>query len=100
MTYVDGMNYAKDRLEASQTKAFRKRKKVRPPTLCTQDELGGDNANSVSDGATFVASSRRSSSAYRAVEETAAAKTIMLEAEAEAKRALARLADARTECSE
>ena len=73
--------------------------KVRPPTLCMRDETGSDNAPSVRDGATSMAFSRRSS-AYRAVEEAAAARTAMLEAEAEAKRGLARLADTRAECSE
>ena len=57
-----------------------------------QDEL-------IRDGATSTTSSRRSS-AYRAVEEAAAARTSMLEAEAEAQRALARLADTRAECNE
>ena len=48
---------------------------------------------------TSTTSSRRSS-AYRAVEEAAAARTAMLQAEAEAQRALARLADTRAECNE
>ena len=96
MTYVGGMNYAKYRLEASRTKAFGKHKKVRPPMLCMQYELSGGNAPSMSDGATSVAFLRRSS-AYRAVEEAAAARTPMLEAEAVA---LARLADTRAECNE
>ena len=47
-----------------------------------QDELGGNSALSIRDGATSNASSRRSS-AYRAVDDAAAAKTAMLEAEAE-----------------
>ena len=91
------MNYAKDRLEASRPKTFGKHNKVRPLTLCMQDEKGGNNAPSVHNGATSVASSRRSSD-YRAV--TAAARTVKLEAEAEAKRAQARLADTRAEFSE
>ena len=99
MTYVGGMNYAKYRLEASRTKCFGKHKKVRPSMLCMQDELSGGNAPSMSDGATSVAFSRRSS-AYRAVEDAAAARTIMFEAEAGAQRALARLADTRAECNE
>ena len=44
MTYVCGMDYAKCRRKASHTKAFGKHKKVRPPTLCMQDELDGDNS--------------------------------------------------------
>ena len=71
-----GMNYAKYRLEASRSKAFGKQKKVRLPTLCMQDELDPDNAQTIRDGATSTASSRRSSE-YRAVEEAAAAKTAM-----------------------
>ena len=51
-----------------------------------QDELYGENAQSIRNGATSIASSRRSS-AYRAVEEAAAARTAMLQAEAEALRA-------------
>ena len=54
--------------------------------------MGGDNAPSVRDGATFIASSQRSS-AYRVVEEAVAARTAMPEAEGESKRALTRLAD-------
>ena len=46
-----------------------------------------------------VASSRRLS-AYRALEETAAARTAMLKAEAEAHGALTRLADTGAECNE
>ena len=91
MTYVGGMNYAKYRLEACRAKASAKQKK-RPPTLCVQDE-------SIRGGATFTTSSRRSS-AYRTVEEAAAALTAMLQAEAEAQRALARLADTRAEGNE
>ena len=64
-----------------------------------QDEPGGDNASSMSDGSTSIASSRRSS-AYRGVEKATAARTAMLEAEAEAKRASARLVDTRAECNE
>ena len=48
-----------------------------------QDELDRDNAQSIRDGATSIAYSRRSS-AYRAVEEAAAARTAMLQADAEA----------------
>ena len=44
MTYVGGMNYAKYCLEASRMKGSGKQKKVRPPTLCMQDELDRDNA--------------------------------------------------------
>ena len=54
---------------------------------------------SIRDGTTSIASSRRSS-AYRAVEEAAAARTAMLQAEAKAQRTLVRLADIRAECSE
>ena len=64
-----------------------------------QDELGGDSASSIHDGATSIASSRRSS-AYRAVDEAAAAQTAMLEAEAETQQDLARLAHTRAECKE
>ena len=60
-----------------------------------QHETDSDNAQSSRDGA----SSRRSS-AYRAVAEAAAARTALLQAEAEAQRALARLADSRAECNE
>ena len=79
--YVGGMNYARYRL--------------RPPKLCVQDE----NAPSVRDGATSVASSRPSS-AYRAVEEAAAERTAVLEAETVAKRQLPRLAETRAVCGE
>ena len=44
MTYVGGVNYAKYRRKASRTKAFGKHEKVRPPTLCMQDELDRDKA--------------------------------------------------------
>ena len=91
MTYVGGMNYAKYRLEACRAKTSGKQK-TRPPTLCVQDELARDEATSIT-------SSRRSS-AYRAVEEAAAARTAMLQAGTEAQRALARLADTRSECKE
>ena len=99
MTYVGGMNYAKYRLEASRAKSAGKQKKARPPTLCVQEELARDSASSFSDGTTSSTSSRRSS-AYRAVEEAPAAMTAMLKAEAEAQRALTRLADTRAECNE
>ena len=99
MTYVGGMNYAKYRLEASRTKNLAKQKKMRLPTFCMQDELDRYNAQSIRDGTTSIASSRKSS-AYRAVEEAAAARTAMLQAEAEAQRALAQLADTRAECNE
>ena len=85
------MNYAKYRLEACRAKTSGKQK-TRPPTPCVQDELARD-------GVTSTTSSRRSS-AYRAVEEAAAARTAMLQAETEAQRALARLADTRAECNE
>ena len=62
-------------------------------------EIGGDNEPSMRDGATSVTSSWRSS-AYLTVEEAAAARTSMFEVTADAKRALARLADTRVECSE
>ena len=91
MSYVGGMNYAKYRLEACRAKASGEQK-TRPPTLCVQDDLARDSATSTT-------SSRRSS-AYRAVEEAAAARTAMLQAETEAQRALARLADTRAECNE
>ena len=91
MTYVGGMNYAKYRLEACRAKASGKQR-TRPPTLCVQDEL-------IRDGTASTTSSRRSS-AYRAVEEAAAARTALFQAEAEAQRALARLADTRAECNE
>ena len=89
MTYVGGMNYAKYRLEACRAKASG-RQNTRPPTLYVQDEL-------THDGTASTTSSRRS---YRAVEEAAAARSAMLQAEAEAQRALARLADTRAECNE
>ena len=99
MTYVGGMKYAKYRLEASRAKSAGKQKKTRPPTLCVQEELARDSASSYRDGTTSSTSSRRSST-YRAVEEAAAARTAMLKAEAEAQRALARLADTRAESNE
>ena len=99
MTYVGGMNYAKYRLEASRMKSLGKGKKVRPTTLCMQDELNRDNAQSIRHYSTSIASSRKSL-AYRAVEEAAAARTAMLQAQAAAQRALARLADTRAECNE
>ena len=93
------MNYARYRLEeTNKPKTFGKHKKA-PPAVCIRNTLGGDDALSTRDGATSVGSSPRSS-AYRAVEEAAAARTAMLNAEAEAKRALARLADTRAECNE
>ena len=76
-----------------------KQKKVGPPPLCMQDELDRDNAQSIHDGTTSMAASPRSS-AHRAVEEAAEARTVMLQAEAETKRALARFADTRAECNE
>ena len=97
MTYVGGMNYAKDRLEACRAKTSGKQK-MRPPALYRQDELTRENASSFRDGTVSTTSSRRSS-AYRAVEEAAAARTAMLQAEAVAQRALARLADTRAECN-
>ena len=99
MIYVGGMNYAKYRLEASRAKSAGKQKKTRPPTLCVQEELARDSASSCRDGTTSSTSSRRSS-AYRAVEEAAAARTAKLKAEAEAQRALTRLDDTRAECNE
>ena len=91
MTYVGGMNYAKYRLEACRVKTSGKQT-TRPPTLCVQDELARD--------ATASTTSSRRSSAYRAVEEAADARTAMLQPEAEAQRALTRLADTRAECNE
>ena len=99
MTYIGGMNYAKYHLEGSQAKASGKQKKVRPPTLCVENELNRDNASSVCDSTVSTSSSRRSS-ACRAVEEAAAARSAILQAEAEAQRALARLAETRAECNE
>ena len=64
-----------------------------------ENELNRDNASSVRDATISITSSRRSS-AFRAVEEAAAARTAKLPAEAEAQRALARLADTRAECNE
>ena len=98
MTFVGGMNYAKYRLEACRAKASGKQK-MRPPALCVQDELTRENASSYRDGTVSTTSSRRSL-AYRAVEEVAAPRTAMLQAEAEAQRALARLADTGAECIE
>ena len=72
---------------------------MRPPALCVQDELTRENASSFRDG-TVPTTSSRLSSVYRAVEEAAAARTAMLQAEAEAQRASARLADTRVECNE
>ena len=91
MTHVGGMNYAKYRLEACRAKTSGKQR-TRPPKLCVQDEL-------TRDGTASTTSSRRSS-AYRAVEEAAAARTAMLQAEADAQRTLATLADTRAECKE
>ena len=62
---------------------LRKSKKVRSPTLYMQDESNRDNAQSIRDGTTSIASSRKSS-AYRAVEEAEPARTAMLQAETEA----------------
>ena len=98
MTFVGGMNYAKYRLEACRAKTSGKQR-TRPPTLCVQDELTRENASLCRDGTASATSSRRSSP-YRAVEEAAAARTAMLQSEAEAQRALARLADTRAECNE
>ena len=97
MTYIGGMNYAKYRLEASQAKASGKQKKICPPSSCVESELNRDNASSFRDGTISTTSPRRSS-AFRAVEVAAAARTAMLQAEADAQRALARLADTRAEC--
>ena len=100
MTYLGGMNYAKYRLEeATLLKVFGKHKKAPPPTLCMRDEIGGDNKPSVRYGATSIAFSRRSPTDWD-VEEAAASRTAMLDAEAEANCALARLADTRAQCSE
>ena len=99
MTYIGGMSYAKYRLESSQAKASGKQKKLRPPALCVEEELNRDNTSSIRDGTISNTSSRRSS-VFRAVEEAAAARTAMLQAEAEARRALARLLDTRAECNE
>ena len=98
MTYIGGMNYAKYRLEACRAKTSGKQK-MRPPAFCVQVELTRENASSFRDGTVSTTSSRRSS-AYRAVEEAAAARTAMLQAEAEAQQALTRLADTRAECNE
>ena len=84
--------------ESSET-ALGKQKKVRPPKLCMQDELDRNNVQSIRDGATSNASSRRSS-ASRAEEKAAAAKTAMFQEETGAQRALARFADTRAECNE
>ena len=72
---------------------------MRPPALCVQDEVARDSASSYRDGTASTTSSRRST-AIRAVEEAAAARTAMLQAETEAQRALACLADTRAECNE
>ena len=75
-----------------------KQKKVRPPTLCMQDELDRDDAQSMRDGTTSLASyedHRRI-----AVEEAAEARTAMLQAAVEAQRALAHSADTRAEWNE
>ena len=77
MTYVCGMNYAKYRLEANRMKGSGKQKKLRPPTLCMQNKMNLDNAQSIRDGTTSIASSRISS-AYCAVEDAAAARTAVL----------------------
>ena len=93
LTYVGSTNYAKYRLkEASQSKIFGKHKKVRPPPLSLRYEIGGDSAPTTRNGSVSGTSSRQSLD-YREVEEAAAARIAMLEAEVEAKRALARLAD-------
>ena len=98
MTYIGGMNYAKYCLEACRAKASSKQM-IRPPALCVQDELTRENASPLRDGTISTTSSRRSS-AFRAVEEAAAARTAMLQTEAEAQRALASLADTCAECNE
>ena len=98
MTYVGLMNYDKYHQEACRAKASGKQK-MRRPALCVHDELTRENASSYRGGTVSTTSSRRSS-AYRAVEEAVAARTAMLQAEAGAQRALARLADTRTECNE
>ena len=72
---------------------------MRPPALCVQDEVARDSASSYRDGTASTTSSRRST-LFRAVEEAGAARTAVLQAEAEAQRALARLADTRAECNE
>ena len=95
MTYIGGKNYAKYRLEASQAKASGKQKKLRPPTLCVERELNRDNASSIRDGTISTTTSSRRSSEFRAVEEAAVARTARLQAEAEAQRALARIAGTR-----
>ena len=97
MNYVGGMNYAKYRLEACRAKTSGKQRTH--PQHYVQDELTRENASSYREGTVSTTSSRRSS-AYRAVEEAAAARTAMLQAEAEAQRALARLAGTRAECNE
>ena len=99
MTQIGGMNYAKYRLEASQTKASGKQKESAPPALCVENELKCNNASSIRDGTISTTSSRRFL-AFSAVEEAAAARTALLQAEAEAQRALAGLADTRAECND
>ena len=98
MTYFGGTNYAKYRLEACPAKASGKQK-MRPPALCVQNELTRENVSSYRDSTVSTTSSRRSSP-YRAVDEAAAARTAMIQAEAEAQLALAHLADTRAECNE
>ena len=96
MTYVGGMNYAKFRLEASRANSSDRQKKMRAQAICVQDELARNSASSYRDGTASTTSSRRSS-AFRAVVEAAAARKAMLQAEVEAQRALARMADTRAE---
>ena len=96
MTSIGGMNYAKYRLEASQAKTSGKQKKVRPPTLCVESELNRDNASSVRDGTI----STTSSDGLRRFAPWKMPRAAMLQAEAEAQRALVRLADTRAECNE
>ena len=64
-----------------------------------ESELNDYNASSVRECTVSTTYSRRSS-AFRAVEEAAAARTAKLQAEAEAQRAIAHLADIRAECNE
>ena len=64
-----------------------------------ENELNRDNASPVLAG-TISTSSFRRSLAFRAVKEAAAARTAILQAEPEAQRALARVADTRVDCNE
>ena len=99
MSYVGGMNYAKNRLlEATETKASGKGRKVRPPALLAQTAATRPHGASRSARPSSDATSRRSS-AYKAEHEAAIARKPFLQAQLEAEQTIARLSADEAECN-